>query len=193
MPLAELRGVRVAVPGLTTTAWAVLRMIAGDVQPVVIPIVPYQRIFNALRDGEVDAGLIIHEGRLTWEEQGFHKVVELGTWWTEHVGALPLPLGANALRRDLPESDRIAISDLLRQSIAHALDHRADVVQWLLDKGGALATAEKVSEYLHMYANERTLEYGPEGREGIRVFFERAVAAGVYDAMPDLTMVGDDS
>lgn len=187
----DLAGVRVAVPGLTTTAWAVLRMIAPGIEPVVVPIVPYQRIFEALRGGEVDAGLIIHEGRLTWSDEGFHKVVELGTWWREHIGELPLPLGANALRRDLPEADRIAVSDLLRQSIVHALDHRDDVVQWLLDRGGALSTAERVSEYLHMYANARTLDYGPEGRDGIQVFFERAVAAGVYDQVPDLAMVGD--
>lgn len=191
MTTDALRDLRVAVPGTTTTAWAVLRMIAGGIQPVVVPIVPYQRIFDALKDGEVDAGLIIHEGRLTYEDLGFHKVVELGTWWTEHVGDLPLPLGANALRRDLPEADRMAVSELLRASIAHALEHQDDVVEWLLGRGGALETAERVHTYLGMYANQRTLEYGPDGREGIRSFFDAAVAAGVYDEVPDLVMVGD--
>ncbi len=192
-PLApeDLRGLRVAVPGTTTTAYAVLRMIAPDIEPVVVPIVPYARIFEALRDGDVDAGLIIHEGRLTYEDLGFRKVVELGTWWAERVGELPLPLGANALRRDLPEADRLAISELLRASIAHALEHQDEVVDWLLARGGALATAERVHTYLGMYANQRTLDYGPAGREGIRRFFEEAVRAGVYAEVPDLVMVGD--
>ena len=191
MATGSLSGRRVAVPGLTTTAWAVLRMIAPGVVPVVIPIVPYEQVFVALERGEVDAALLIHEGRLTWADRGLHKVVELGEWWTSTVGALPLPLGANALRRDLPEADRTAISELLRASIAHALDHRDDVVAWLLARGGALETAERVSQYLHMYANERTLDYGREGREGIRVFFETGVARGAFSAMPDLRMVGD--
>ena len=186
-----LRGLRVAVPGTTTTAYAVLRMIAPDIQPVVVPIVPYARIFEALRDGEVDAGLVIHEGRLTYEDLGFHKVVELGCWWEERVGTLPLPLGANALRRDLPEAVRLEVSELLRASIADALAHQDEVVDWLLARGGALATAERVHTYLGMYANQRTLDYGPEGREGIRRFFEEAVQAGVYPAVPELRMVGE--
>ena len=191
MAAEELRGLRVAVPGTTTTAWAVLRMIAPEIEPVVVPIVPYARIFDALRDGEVDAGLIIHEGRLTYEDLGFHKVVELGDWWAENVGDVPLPLGANALRRDLPEADRRAISELLRASIAHALEHQDEVVDWLLARGGALENAERVQTYLSMYANQRTLDYGPEGRAGIRRFFEEAVARGVYAEVPDLRMVGD--
>ncbi len=165
--LEALRGARIGVPGLTTTAWRVLQMVI-EATPVVVPISPYARIFDALRSGEVDAGLIIHEGRLTYEDEGFVAVLDLGVWWSESTGGLPLPLGANALRRDLPEQEAIEISDLLRQSIRHALDHRDDAVRWLLDRGGALRTPERVERYLDMYANERTYAYGDAGRQGIR-------------------------
>jgi 1,4-dihydroxy-6-naphthoate synthase len=166
------------VPGLTTTAYTVLRLMVEDIEPVVTPITPYRRIFDALRSGEVDAGLIIHEGRLTFEDEGFVQVVDQGVWWAEQTGGLPLPLGGNALSRRLSEPVMAEVSELLRRSIAHGLDHLDDAVEWLLARGGPLGTAERVRQYLGMYANQRTLDYGPEGREGVRVFFERAAAAG---------------
>jgi 1,4-dihydroxy-6-naphthoate synthase len=181
--IADLPALRLAVPGLNTTAWMVLRMISGTVTPVVIPIVPYARIFDALRANEVDAGLVIHEGRLTWEEQGFHKVVDLGEWWAAQTG-LPLPLGANAIRADLPTGDVLRISSVLRESIRYGLDHREEAIRWLLARGGALRAYEDVDRYLSMYANERTFDYGPEGRRGIEALFERAAAAGILPAVP---------
>ena len=188
----DLAGLRTAIPGLTTTAWAVLRMIAPRAIPVEVPIVPHERVFDALADGDVDAALLIHEGRLTWEDRGLFRVVELGDWWHRNVGELPLPLGANSLRRDLPEPLRLRISEHLRQSIAHALEHREEVVQWLLDRGGALETAQRVQQYLAMYATGRTLDYGDAGRAGIQRFFEVGADRGVWDSVPDLRMVGDE-
>lgn len=176
--LDELAGRRVAVPGLTTTAWATLRM-AVEVEPVVTPITPYERIFEAMRSGEVDAGLIIHEGRLTFADEGFTQVVDLGAWWAAHTGGLPLPLGANAIRRDLGDEAIAAISDLLRQSIAHGLAHRGEAIDWLLARGGALRSREQVDRYLAMYANQRTLDYRPEGRAAIERFLREAADAGV--------------
>ena len=131
MSVDELKTLRVGVPGLTTTAWAVLRMIV-DVQPVVVSITPYERIFEALRDGEIDAGLIIHEGRLTYEREGFVKVLDIGEWWATQTGGLPLPLGGNSIKRSLgPEVIR-DVSDLLRRSIAHGLEHLDESVDWLV-------------------------------------------------------------
>lgn len=180
MALEDLRGRPVAVPGTTTSAWATLRLIAPDLVPVVIPIVPVQQVFDALRDREVDAALIIHEGRLTFEDQGFHLLVDLGVWWAEQTGGLPLPLGANTIARRLGE--HVApVSAILRASIAHGLEHRDDAIDWLLARNGALKTRERMSQYLGMYANQRTLDYGLDGRAAIEAFFARTAAAGILD------------
>lgn len=176
--LADLAGKRVGVPGLTTTAYSVLRLMVDDIEPVVTPITPYRLIFDALRSGQIDAGLIIHEGRLTFEDEGFHQVVDQGEWWAAQTGGLPLPLGGNCIARRLDETTTAEVSDLLRESIRHGLDHLDDAVQWLLAKGGPLDTAARVRQYLGMYANQRTLDYGAEGREGVRVYLERAAEAG---------------
>jgi 1,4-dihydroxy-6-naphthoate synthase len=183
---AALAQVRVAVPGLNTTAYLVLRLLAGDVQPVVIPIVPYARIFDALAAGEVDAGLVIHEGRLTYAAHGLHRVVDLGVWWSERTGGLPLPLGGNAIRADLPPEDVAAISAILRDAIRYGLDHREQAIAWLLDTGCALPDAASVDEYLRMYANERTWSYGDAGRAGITALFAEAAAVGALPAVPPL-------
>lgn len=179
MALEDLRGRRVAVPGLSTTAWAVTRMMV-DVEPVVTPITPYARIFEALRQGEVDAGVIIHEGRLTFEDEGFVALADLGVWWAKETGGLPLPLGANTIRRDLPEAVQRDVSAILRAAIAHGLTHRDEAIAWLLARGGALDTYERVDRYLAMYANERTLDYGPEGRAGITTLLARGAALGMW-------------
>ncbi len=179
MSVEELRGTRVAIPGLTTTAWATLQLMVPDLTPVVTPIVPYTGIFDALNEGRVDAGLIIHEGRLKFEQLGFHAVVDLGEWWARHTGGLPLPLGGNTIARRLgPEHGR-AVSDLLRRSIAHALEHRDDAIAWLLDGKTELDTTQEVDRYLGMYANERTLDYGDAGRAAIQRFFAETAAAGI--------------
>jgi len=181
MRLEDLSRQRIAVPGLTTTAAAVLRMMVADFKPVITPITPYQLIFDALRRGEVGAGLIIHEGRLTYEDEGFVKIVDLGEWWAEQTGGLPLPLGANAIRRDLGPERIAQVSTLLQDSIRYALAHRERAIQWLLDRGGALRSPAQVSRYLNMYANQRTLDYGADGREAIRAFFRHASAAGALE------------
>ncbi len=186
MSLEDLRGARVAIPGLTTSAWMTLRLMVPGIEPVVTPIVPYSLIFDALRAGEVEAGLVIHEGRLTYEDEGFSKVVDIGEWWAAETDGLPLPLGANAIRRDLGPKTIAEVSDLLRRAIAHALDNRDDAIDWLLARGGALRTPERVSRYLGMYANQRTLDYGPEGRAAYVEFFRRAVSAGILDEAPQI-------
>ncbi len=176
--LDELAGARVAIPGEHTTAWMVLRLIAPDLRPVVVPITPYERIFEALESGEVDAGLIIHEGRLTYGDHGCHAVVDIGAWWKKQTG-LPLPLGANVVRRDLGAERIAALSQVIRNSIRHAADHRDEAIAWLQDRGGALQSHDRLSRYLDMYANDETLDYTPGARQGIDLLYRRAFEAGL--------------
>lgn len=183
MAPGDLVGRRVGIPGTTTSAWATLQLVVRDLDPVVVPIVPYRGIFDALERGEIDAGLIIHEGRLTYEELGFVKVVDLGEWWAEHTDGLPLPLGGNAIARRLGAEHIERISGLLRASIAHALAEKDDAVDWLLQGDTALTTKDLLSRYLDMYANARTLEYGPEGREAIDRFFTETARAGILPSI----------
>ena len=178
MAPADLAGRRVAVPGTTTTAARVLALALAEptggagYAPVVVPISPYERIFDAIRAGEVDAGLVIHEGRLTWADEGMHEVLELGRWWADDTGGLPLPLGGNAIRRGLGP-DLAPISALLRASIRHGLADRDAAIRWLLAKGGPLRTPERVGRYLDMYANHRTLDWGDDGVHAIEVLLRR--------------------
>jgi 1,4-dihydroxy-6-naphthoate synthase len=191
-PVADaLAGKRVGIPGLTTTAWLVLRMIEPLALPVEIPISPFGRIFEALDRGEVDAALLIHEGRLLYPERGLELVVDLGVWWQETVG-LPLPLGVNVIRRGLGAHRIAEVSRALRASIRWALDHREELVRALAaeDRGDpALADPALVDRYLALYANADTAEMPEDARRGIDALFARARAAGLLDAG---TAVADD-
>jgi 1,4-dihydroxy-6-naphthoate synthase len=180
--LDDLRGRRVAVPGLTTTAWAVLRSLV-EVDPVVTPISPYALIFDAIRNGDVDAGLVIHEGRLTWADEGMVLLGDIGVLWAEATGGLPLPLGGNAIRRDLGATAIAELSEILRASIVHGLDHRDDAIDWLLARGGPLDSRARVDQYLAMYANERTRDWGEDGRRAIVELLRRGSEAGLFPAV----------
>lgn len=187
-PLAvgELAGKRVGVPGEGTTAYSVLRLLAPDIAPVVVPITPFEAIFEALSRGDIDAGLIIHEGRLTYESRGLHRVAELGEWWQEETG-LPLPLGGNVIRRALGDELLAEVSEVLRQSIAHGLEHRDEVMSELLGSGeGSGIGRAQLDRYLDMYANEDTLDYGEVGRRAVEELFRRRVEAGQLDSLPPL-------
>lgn len=177
----QLRGLRIAVPGLTTTAFLVLSLVT-DFEPVVVPIVPPQRVFEALDADEVDAALLIHEGRLTFAEHGLHAVLDIGRWWQQQTG-LPLPLGGNVIRRSLGQDTIAAASRVIRSSIQHGLDHRDEAIAWLLDRGGVLQDAASVDRYLGMYANQDTVDYGPDGRRGITELLRRGAQAGIVPAV----------
>ena len=186
MAAGALAGKRVGVPGLTTTAWLVLRLIEPRAIPVEIPIVPFGRIFDAVASGEVDAALVIHEGRLLYPQRGLSLVVDLGVWWQEHVG-LPLPLGVNVIRRGLGAPALAAVSDLLRQSIRWALTHRQEMIAALIaeDRGDkALRDPALVDHYLSLYANADTAEMPDDARRGIEALFARARAAGLLASVP---------
>ena len=180
----QLAGKRVGIPGLTTTAWMVLRLIEPRAVPVPIPIVPFARIFDAVKSGEVDAALVIHEGRLLYPERGPKLVVDLGIWWQQHVG-LPLPLGVNVIRRGLGPELVAQVSDVLRRSIRFALDHRDRLIAALAaeDRGErALADPKLIDHYLGLYANADTAEMPDDARRGVEALFARARAAGLLPA-----------
>ena len=181
MTLADLAGRRVAIPGLSTTAFLVLRLMQPAVVPVVVPIAPFSRVFEALDRGEVDAALLIHEGRLLFERRGCVAVAELGEWWLRETG-LPLPLGVNVIRRELGETTVALVSDVLRAAIAYALDHRDEVIGVIAgEKRGEAALSESalLDRYLGMYANDDTRTMAPDVRRAINVLFARAEAAGL--------------
>jgi 1,4-dihydroxy-6-naphthoate synthase len=184
MPLASLEGKRIGVPGIKTTAYVTLRLLLPRFEPVVLPIQPYARFFGALRSGEVDAALLIHEGRLTFEREGFAKVADVGEGWAKLTGGLPLPLGGNAIRRGLGDALVSKISRLCRTSIAWALDHREEVMAAVLreetrdDVGLDKAMLDR---YLDMYANEDTREMKADTKRAVGELYDRAHAAGWLD------------
>ena len=171
----QLRATEIAVPGEMTTAFLVLRMYLGDFP---YRVVAFDRILDEVKDGAADAGLLIHEGQLTYEAEGLAKCVDLGEWWLLETG-LPLPLGVNAARRDLGE--RLGdVSAVLRDSIQAGLDHRDEAMAYALDFGRGL-DGELADRFVGMYVNELTCDYGEEGRQAVRELLRRAEQLGVYE------------
>jgi len=189
LDLAELQRLRVAVPGRLTSAFLQLQLAVGRIDEPLIT--PFDRILDVVEAGEADAGLVIHEGQLTYARQGLRSVLDLGEWWDDLTGGLPLPLGANAVRRDLDEGDTLPrLSRLLRQSIAYGLEHRR----------GALAHAERfgrgldeelADRFVGMYVNERTLDYGDDGRAAVAELLRRGHEAGLLERAPVVDFVED--
>jgi len=172
---SSLDGVRVAIPGTLTTAWLSLQLFKPGLEHVVVP---FDQIQQAVIDGRADAGLLIHEGQLTYAEEGLKKIVDLGEWWKERTGGLPLPLGGNVIRRDLgPETIR-QVASILHASIAHALSHRAEAVDYALQFGRGL-DRQRTDRFVGMYVNELTLDYGDRGRTAVRRLFDEAHEQGL--------------
>jgi len=182
--LESLKGARVGVPGLTTTATTVLRLLLPEFEAVVVPISPYGRAFEAVRSGQVDAVLVIHEGRLTYEREGMARVCDLGEAWAKATGGLPLPLGGNAIRRALGADVVARVSRVCRASIAWALAHRDETMTALLARESRADLAldrALLDQYLAMYANADTLDAPADVRRAIDVLYERAHAAGLLE------------
>jgi 1,4-dihydroxy-6-naphthoate synthase len=166
----SLKGVTVAVPGELTTAYLALQMYDASFSHVVMP---FDQIQQAVAAGTVEAGLLIHEGQLTYAAEGLHKVVDLGEWWFERTGGLPLPLGGNVIRRDLGPDVMRTVSKMLHDSIACALDNRADAVKYAETFGRGLSTKD-TDKFVGMYVNQLTLDYGERGRAALKAFFTEA-------------------
>jgi 1,4-dihydroxy-6-naphthoate synthase len=190
--LASLEGARIGVPGVRTTAYLVLRLILPRFEPVVIPISPFERSFEALRNGEVDAALLIHEGRLTYEREGLARVCDLGEAWSALTGGLPLPLGGNGIRRGLGEQVT-KVARACRSSIAWALEHREEVMDALLQResrSGLALDRALLDRYLAMYANSDTLDPPPDVRDAIDEMYARAYRAGLLDRAYRVELAG---
>src|SRR5262245_12295014 len=175
LSVGDLKNLRIAVPGTMTTAFLALRLLLP--QGFTHEVVPFDQILAAVASGKFDAGLIIHEGQLTFQTQGLHLVVDLGVWWQEQTG-LPLPLGGNAVRRDLGPATMSQISRLIKDSIRYALTHRADALTYALQYGRDLDRA-LADRFVGMYVNDWTLDYGPRGREAVQRLLDEGHRAGV--------------
>src|SRR4051812_11263657 len=165
-----LDNVVVAVPGLLTTAYLALKLYAPAVE---VKVMPFDQIQEAVHDGSVAAGLLIHEGQLTYESEGLRKIVDLGEWWAEKTGNLPLPLGGNVIRRDLGMDNVAKISRMLHDSIAYALSHREEALDYAMKYSRGL-DRRRADRFVGMYVNDLTLDYGDRGRTAVQLLMDLA-------------------
>ena len=184
MTPADLGRVKLAVPGTMTTAYLALKIFNPALETEVVP---FDKIIPEVLAGRYDAGLIIHEGQLTYSASGLYKVIDLGVWWRETTGMV-LPLGGNAIRRTLGGEAIRIISRALRDSIQHALDHRESALEYAMQFARDL-DARTANRFVSMYVNERTLDYGADGREAIRKLLEMGYERGVITVKPEVEFV----
>jgi 1,4-dihydroxy-6-naphthoate synthase len=182
--LDELPRLKVAVPGKLTTAYLALKLFAPKIETAVVP---FDRIIPEVVAGNYEAGLIIHEGQLTYESSGLSKVLDLGKWWHELTG-LPLPLGGNAIRRTLGRELIATVSQALRDSIQYGLDHREEALAYAMQFARDLDT-QKADRFVGMYVNERTLDYGADGKEAVTRLLEMGHRAGIIPDPPNVEFV----
>jgi 1,4-dihydroxy-6-naphthoate synthase len=174
MQPAALTGCRVAVPGPMTTSYLALKLFAPQVQTVTMP---FDKILGAVKEGAADAGLIIHEGQLTYGQIGLHRVIDLGVWWQQQTG-LPLPLGGNVIRRSLPRQVAVEATRAIRRSISYALDHREEALNYALQFARDM-DPHLADRFVGMYVNRWTINYGEAGRRAVRELLQRGAAAGL--------------
>lgn len=171
----DLKGKKIAVPGTLTTAFLTLKLLLGD--SFRYEVHPFDEILNIVAAGKADAGLIIHEGQLTYQKQGLNLVVDLGCWWHDQTG-LPLPLGGNAIRRDLGAAAMKEVTELLRESIRYGLDHRKEALKHAEQYGRDLDEA-RTDKFVGMYVNDWTIDFGQRGREAVATLLDRGYRAGI--------------
>jgi 1,4-dihydroxy-6-naphthoate synthase len=182
--LEDAKKIKIAVPGTLTTAFLTLKLFYPDFETEVVP---FDQIIPAVVAGKYDAGLIIHEGQLTYTHENLELILDLGVWWKIKTG-LPLPLGGNVIRKDLAPADRTAINAVLRESIRYGLEHRAAGVAHAMPLARGLDT-QLADQFIGMYVNDYTLDYGDTGRRAIREFLGQAHAAGLIPAPVELEFV----
>ncbi len=176
---------KVAVPGTLTSAFLALRLYNPDLN---YQVVPFDRIIPEVKAGRFDAGLIIHEGQLTYKDEGLVCVLDLGKWWYERTGGLPLPLGGNVIRKDLGEKVIGDVSNILKESIKYALENKEEALDYAL-KFARDMEREKADRFVSMYVNELTLDYGERGKEAIIRFLTEAYEKGLIEHLPEITFV----
>lgn len=187
MTVDDLRGRHIAVPGEMTTAFLGLNLLLGKGQ-FRHSVVMFDEILAHVANGKADAGLIIHEGQLTYENHNLHKVVDLGEWWKKDTG-LPLPLGGNCIRRDLGDDNMTEVSGILKRSIKYSLGHRAEAVAHALQYARDMGT-DLADRFVGMYVNEWTVDYGDAGRKAVRELLRRGSEAGLIPAVNQIDFVG---
>jgi 1,4-dihydroxy-6-naphthoate synthase len=180
----SLKRIKVAVPGTMTTAYLALKIFDPEIETEVVP---FDQIIPQVLAGKYEAGLIIHEGQLTYNRSGLHKIIDLGVWWRETT-KLVLPLGGNAIRRSLGAEAHGIISKALRDSIKHGLEHRDQALEYAMQFARDLDTS-LASRFVSMYVNERTLDYGPDGREAIRKLLDLGHERGIIPIQPKVEFV----
>ncbi len=183
-PMDTLKGKRIAIPGKMTTAYLTLSLFESNFEAETRP---FDKILDAVQQNEVEAGLIIHEGQLTYAREGLHKIIDLGEWWYEETG-LPLPLGANVIRRDLGTEKIRQITTLLKHSIQYSLEHRAHGLEYAMTYARDMETA-LADKFVGMYVNDYTLDYGEKGRAGVRELLHRGNSAGIIPYPVDVDFV----
>ncbi|MDP9160691.1 MAG: ABC transporter substrate-binding protein [Acidobacteriota bacterium] len=180
----QIKGKRIAIPGTLTTANLVLRLFAPGIETEVVP---FDQIIPQVLEGKFEAGLIIHEGQLTYDKSGLHRIVDLGKWWQKVTG-LPLPLGGNAIRRELGPELITSVSAALSNSIQYALDHREEALAYSMQFARDL-DSQLADKFVGMYVNERTLDYGKDGREAVRRLLDMGHKAGIIPHEPKVEFV----
>ena len=176
MKPGELKGKVIAIPGTMTSAFLILKLFEPDFKPVVVP---FDQVFQAVADDRADGGLVIHEGQLTYSSLGLHAVIDLGEWWHRDTG-LPLPLGGNAIRKDLGSTAIGRIARILKQSIQYGLDHREQALAYAMGFAGDL-DPRLADRFVGMYVNERTLGYGAPERRAVQLLLDRGYQKGIID------------
>ncbi len=186
IPADGMSGITVGIPGTLTSAALALHMWHPDVKTTVMP---FDAVGQAVLDGTVDAGVVIHEGQLTWQDEGLVKLVDLGQWWAGLTGGLPLPLGGNVIRRDLGEEMMRRVAGLLRTSIEYSLRHRDEALEYAMEYGRGISR-EEADRFIGMYVNDLTVTYGDRGRKAVGEFLERARGLGLISRVPRLDFIG---
>ncbi len=183
-PIESFRGKKIAIPGKLTSAYLAFKLCLPDFQEV---IVNFDQIMDEVAKGTVDAGLIIHEGQLTYKEKGLYKIIDMGEWWFQKTGMV-LPMGVNAIRRDLPEDVKKKVSKQLKQSIQYSLDHRDAALDYALAFGRGLSR-DVADRFVGMWVNDRTVDMGEEGQNAIREFLKRGEEKKLIPAVGEIEFV----
>lgn len=183
-PLDSIKGRTIAIPGTLTTAYLTLKLLEDDFVPKVMP---FDEILDAVEKGQVEAGLIIHEGQLTYKDKNLHKVIDLGEWWYRET-SLPLPLGGNVIKKDLGKETMKKVSDYIKQSISYALEHENEALEYAI-KFGRDMKKEETLKFVRMYVNNFTIDYGKIGKKAIKVLFDKAYEKGILEKKAELEFV----
>ena len=183
----KLKDVKIAVPGTLTSAFLALSLFL-ETNKFNYEVVPFDEIIPAVKEGKYEAGLIIHEGQLTYKDEGLNCIVDLGKWWYEKTGGLPLPLGGNVIRKDLGEKVMKDVSEILKESIKYSLKHREEAVNFAMRYARDL-NKEKADKFIGMYVNELTVDYGDRGRKAIIEFLKQAYEMDFIPKIPEIKFV----